>query len=114
MSENPELPQNEITPKPTETEKSKPAKNADFWLGFFGAFIGNILLYILIFQILAVRLPVKWIDITATVLPLLLNIGAIIWFLVHKRPKIVVGILVIFTLGLTTILCISTECFSNL
>ena len=111
MSDNSELPQNDITPEPLKVDEIETQKPYDFWLGFSGALIGNVLLYILIVQIVERYIPYKLMNATFLVLPLALNIGAIIWFSIKKRRKIVGGILVIASIAFIISLCLSTECF---
>jgi hypothetical protein len=114
MSDNSELPQNELPPEPSQIEEIKTENAFDFWLGFFGALVANVFLFILIGQILSDKIPLEQMYIIQMVFPLIINIGAIIYFSVKKRKKIVGGILVIASIGFIFSLCLSSGCFSDL
>lgn len=118
MTENPDLPSNEITPEPVTAIEKQPGKWKDFWIGFIGSIAVNIILSFLIngFNTLISstllkdygKSPIYWIMLA---LPWILNILAIILLLVFKRPRIVLGTLASYAIPIVIALCFVAFCF---
>jgi hypothetical protein len=114
MSENPDLPKDEIVPEPEPAKENKPSKTQDFWAGFISSVILNLVLFSLVNGPFVGWLAAHrgslgyWI---VMVFPWVLNIVALILLLVYRRPRIVVGILASYVLLFIIIMCQTASCF---
>jgi len=89
----------------TPPKKDNPFKHRDFWLGFFGSIAVNVLIAALgIFANVSNSSLSGLAGLLFGVMPWVLNIGAIILFLVLKRSRVVLGILFAYAVGFIIVL----------
>ena len=118
MSEIPP-PELNMEAAPKKIAKDSPFKHGDFWLGFFGSIVVNSLIAALgIFASTSNFSSSELVGFLLGALPWVLNIGAIILFLVIKRSRIVLGILFAYAVGFALVLIaglfIAVVCFYSL
>jgi hypothetical protein len=121
MSGSPETVQNGATSEPLASVKEKPRKHVDFWIGFGGSIVGNILLFIVSYGLLplignsnyANSTLIMILSFLSTGIPWVLNVAAIILLLLFKRPRIVLGILASYAIPVLAGLCWVGYCFMS-
>ena len=101
----------ENNPINQDSSENKPRIISDFWLGFFGCLVGNIILVALIS--VPVEFPGRDTIVHWDWLPWLLNLAAIAIALIKWRPRIILGYLACLAAGfILSILFLMVVCFT--
>lgn len=106
MDEDHTLQEDEIIEGPES--KKKVLRDRDFWLGFLGWFVINGGLYgiqLLLFILVDVD-PAGTLSTIFGLGALVINVGALIFFAIKQRPRVVLGLLTPIFIGLILGICL--------